>query len=308
MDLYHGLAESFYRRVGRDQVLRPLYSPGSLRCPARVLGEYFAELFGTEPAKRHWWASLREFHQRFRIGPEHRDRWLEDMRGALEEGGWKPEWNRFFELSAGWIAGGSLEGEIHDPEIARLWEGWRAVEGAVAAARVGDRDTAARLAENPASPRGWFFGILSVMPDDYVLEVLAADPAIAKESHGRTLLHDAAGAGRVVVVREVLRVGADPNARDEAGHTPLYHVANRGGGGESVRLLTGAGADVNLRNGVTRATALHVAARRGNVDVAQALLDCGADRTIRDAKGDTPLERAVNCRKRELVRVLNSPV
>src|SRR4051812_25453766 len=127
MDLYHRLAEAFYRRVGRDEVLRPLYSPGSLRCPTRVLGDYFAELFGPEPAKRHWWASLREFHQRFAIRPEHRDRWLEDMRGALDQSGWRPEWNRFFELSAGWIAGGSLEGEIEDPEVAPLWDGWRSV-------------------------------------------------------------------------------------------------------------------------------------------------------------------------------------
>jgi ankyrin repeat protein len=54
---------------------------------------------------------------------------------------------------------------------------------------------------------------------------------------------------------------------------------------------------VSARCGVTRATALHMAARRGYVGIASALLDCGAAMDAKDDKGDTPLQRAINCRR-----------
>ncbi len=47
-----------------------------------------------------------------------------------------------------------------------------------------------------------------------------------------------------------------------------------------------------------------MAARRGNVSVAKALLECGANIEARDSKGDSPLRRAVNCRKKEMVAFL----
>jgi ankyrin repeat protein len=54
---------------------------------------------------------------------------------------------------------------------------------------------------------------------------------------------------------------------------------------------------VNVQSGAKQCTALHMAARRGNTEVAEALLDCGADINARDTPGDTPLQRAKNCRK-----------
>jgi len=88
--------------------------------------------------------------------------------------------------------------------------------------------------------------------------------------------------------------------QDSGGHTPLYCVANQCGsetGPDVVQMLVRAGADVNARGGVTRATALHMAARRGYVEIAGVLLDCGALLEARDRKGDTPLQRAINCRR-----------
>ena len=49
---------------------------------------------------------------------------------------------------------------------------------------------------------------------------------------------------------------------------------------------------------------MHQAARRGYVSVVQALLDHGATIDARDAKKETPLRRAVNCRQIEIVRLL----
>jgi 26S proteasome non-ATPase regulatory subunit 10 len=70
------------------------------------------------------------------------------------------------------------------------------------------------------------------------------------------------------------------------------------------RVLLAAGATVDVASGPTRGTALHQAARRGNVSVAQALLDHGAIIEARDAKGQTPLRRAVNCRQIVVVLLL----
>ena len=77
-------------------------------------------------------------------------------------------------------------------------------------------------------------------------------------------------------------------------------------GGAIVRALVQAGAQVDTPVGAKRGTALHVAARRGNTEVAEALLDCGADINVRDKAGDTPLQRARNCRKPAVASLLVS--
>jgi ankyrin repeat protein len=47
-----------------------------------------------------------------------------------------------------------------------------------------------------------------------------------------------------------------------------------------------------------------MAARRGYVEIALALLDHGANLQARDRKGDTPLQRAMNCRRLAIVELL----
>ncbi len=109
------------------------------------------------------------------------------------------------------------------------------------------------------------------------------------------------------MVKTLLRLCADVDAVQAGGHTPLYAVANECGaatGPEIVKALVRAGADVNVCGGVTRATPLHMAARRGFVQIAEALLDCGAAIDARDNKGDTPLQRALNCRKGNVAELL----
>ena len=141
----------------------------------------------------------------------------------------------------------------------------------------------------------------------FVIDAVEDDSTLAMRRYtGQTLLHFAAGAGCLEVVAVLLRLGVDPNLQGR-GRTPLYCVANECAwetGPEVVRALLQAGADVNARSGVTRATALHAAARRGHVEIARALLDCGAEVNAEDRKGDTPLQRAMNCRKSGVSRLL----
>ena len=117
---------------------------------------------------------------------------------------------------------------------------------------------------------------------------------------GQTLLHDAALVGEAELVAMLIRSGADPDAKEAEGHTPLYRAST----GDVARVLLAAGAAVDTASGPTRGTPLHQSARRGCVSVAEALLDHGATVDARDAKGQTPLRRAVNCRQLQIVRLL----
>jgi ankyrin repeat protein len=142
----------------------------------------------------------------------------------------------------------------------------------------------------------------------FVIDAVEREPSLTTPRFaGRTLLHFASGAGCLRVVESLLRLGADANARDGGSHTPLYRVANECGsddGPEIVRALVDAGGDVNASGGVKRTTPLHMAARRGFMGIAQALLDRGAAAGAKDIKGDTPLQRARNCRRDDVVRLL----
>ena len=138
-------------------------------------------------------------------------------------------------------------------------------------------------------------------------EKVIADPSLIHERYwNRTLLHVAAGAGDQSLVELLLQLGADPNVTDGGKHTPLYSLANGGGPGgrDIVRILVDAGAKVDACGGVKRCTPLHMAARRGNTEIAAALLECGANIDARDNQGVTPLQRAINCRKKSVANLL----
>jgi hemoglobin len=307
------LAEAFYGRVPRDPVLAALF-PKSLRCAIDAFTLYLAQFLGgpREYSGHRWYLSLRDAHERFRIGARERDAWLGNMAKALRQTEMPPELRSglaaFFAQAANWIAGQPETAGCPHREIARRWEEQRALEQAVAAIHAGDPKPATALEPDPAS----LVSLLALMLDaDYCRERLRRQPELARVRHARdrTLLHDASGAGNAAMVTLLLELGADPNAADRGGRTPLYCVANEcrsETGAAVVRLLIAAGADVHAQLGVQRCTALHMAARRGSVAIAAALLECGAPLAARDRRGDTPLQRAVNCRKSEVAALLRA--
>jgi hemoglobin len=318
-DTCRKLSTAFYARVDRDPVLRPLFPGTTLRCAIDAFAAFLVQFLGgpSEDSQGRWWVSLDESHRRFRIERQHRDAWMRHMDEALKDVGIaetaSAALRNFFEVASAHMIDGKPDSRRMSRELGRRWSAQRAVDAAVAAIRKGNADRAIKLAGG--SPPAVLPGLLALMIGsgngaliEFVHERVTGDPALVHQRYGsRTLLHWAAGAGSLSTVEILLRLGADPNVLDGGKHTPLYCTGNECAGGESaevVRALVRGGAQVDARDGVTGATALHMAARRGNTVVAKALLDCGADINVRDRRGDTPLQRAINCKKAHVAELL----
>jgi len=315
------LSAAFYARVGRDSVLRPLFPGKSLRCATEEFAAFLIQFLGgdEEQTQRRWWLSLRESHARFQIGAAERSAWLRHMGATLDasqlDEATRNALRQFFEHSSAYVVGKET-GRPEQKELASRWAEQRVLDDAIAAIAAGRDGEAKALAPRFLSRPAAWVGLLARMTATgraglirFVMDAVERDALLAttRRFGGRTLLHYAAGAGCLEVVASLLRLGADPDIQDGGGHPPLYRVANEcasEAGPRIVRALVEAGADVNACGGVTRLTALHMAARRGHVEIARVLLDCGASIEARDAKGDTPLQRAVNCRRAEVVRLL----
>ncbi len=323
------LSVAFYARVGQDPVLRPLFP--SVHCAIESLTAFLAQFLGgpNEYSELRWSLSLREAHQRFKIGQAERDAWFENMLKALNdvqiEEPAKGALREFFAS-----ASTDLINHPHRPSapiqhhLAEPWTAYQIIEELVGAVRSGDSQRALSLAENPMAQSCFehdpaaFLSLLDIMSGtthphfvDYVHHKLRECPELVKQryTYGRTLLHGVAASGNLAVVKQLLELGADPNAQDKFGHTPLYCVGNQclaEIGGKVVHALAQAGARLDTQDKTKRCTALHMAARRGTMSVAEALLDCGANFEVRDSAGETPLRRAVNCGQKEVAALLLS--
>jgi hemoglobin len=314
------LSREFYARVAREPILRPLFPGKSLRCATEEFAAFLIQFLGGDEGQTQdrWWLSLRESHARFEVHPAQHDAWLKLMSGTLDatplDDDARTALRQLFAHGAAYVVG-DAPGEPEQREPAALWHEQRALDDAIGAIAGGQDEKVLALAPRFALRPSVFVGLLARMVQSgranlirFVLRAVEDEPSLATcRSSGRTLLHVAAGAGCLDMMALLLRLGVDPDIRDRGGHAPLYCVANEcasEAGADLVRALVRAGADVNACGGVTRATALHMAARRGHLAIAHALLDCGASIDARDRKGDTPLQRAINCRKEAAVRLL----
>lgn len=330
IDACRRLSVAFYARVGQDPVLRPLF-PASMRCAIDALTAFLAQFLGgpNEYSERRWSLSLREAHQRFKIGQAERDAWLENMLRALDDVGIEQPANdvlrQFFASASADLINHPKKPSVpiqHD--LAERWTAYQIIEELVGAIRSGDAQRALSLAESPVAQScfeqdpGAFLSVLAMMSGsaspnllDHVHDKLRERPELVREryTYGRTLLHEVAAGGNLAVVKHLLELGADPNAQDKFGHTPLYCVGNQclaESGGEVVHALAQAGARLDIQDKAKRCTALHMAARRGTMSTAEALLDCGANFEVRDSAGETPLRRAVNCGQKKVAALLLS--
>jgi len=318
------LSAQFYARVAKDPLLRPLF-PGTkgLRCATEEFAAFLIQFLGGDEnqTQSRWWLSLRESHARFKITPAARSAWLKHMEAALQsipvDDQTRDTLHQFFLHSSRYVIGQKApKPHQHDSELTARWHAQLAVDDLISAIAAGHDDHALALAPQFAARPSVYVGILARMLQsgrtaltDFAIQSVESDPSLTTHRFaGRTLLHSASATGCTNMVALLLRLGTDPNIEDRGRHTPLYSVANECAAPDSgpavVRLLVQAGANVNACAGVTRSTPLHMAARRGHLEIAQALLECGAALDALDRKGDTPLQRAINCRRQKVAQFL----
>jgi ankyrin repeat protein len=117
-----------------------------------------------------------------------------------------------------------------------------------------------------------------------------------------SLVAEAARAGDVTAVRDLIAGGEDVNETQVDGSTALLWAAYHADA-LMVDTLIAAGADVNAANryGVTP---LLQASRAGNVPVMEALLNAGADPSLAHPEGETPLMGVARTGNVEAIRLL----
>jgi hemoglobin len=316
------LAEDFYSRVATSPELKPLFPGKTVRCATEEFAAFLIQFLGgdEDQTQQRWWLSLSESHARFKISERQRAAWLGLMDETLHSLVGEPETRealgRFFRVASVYIVGNGDE-ELEPGELEQRWSRQRALDQVIGAIAHGRDAEAISLSRQFAARTVVFTGILARMIQTarepliaFVLESVENDNRLAESRfNGRTLLHFAASHSCLSVVRLSLSIGVDPDVLDAGGHTPLYRVASVGTadhGGMIVDALIQAGATVDHAGGVTKSTALHQAARFGDLQVAKALINAGARPTLRDKKGLTPLDRAINCRRRDVAELLAS--
>jgi hemoglobin len=296
-----------FTRVGKDPVLRPFFPGKSLRCATEEFAAFLIQFLGGDEKQTQyrWWLSLRESHARFQIGPNARRAWLRHMEATLDAAPLDDETRNalrhFFSRSSAYVIGRDTAESDHE-ELAARWSEQRVLDSVIAAIVEARDDETLALAPRFASRPSVFVGLLARMVQScrarlihFVIDAAESDRSLAtRRFAGTTLLNFAAGEGCLEVVALLLRAWCGP---EHPGSRRTYAARLR-----RERMRVGDGSRGSP--GVTRATALHMAARRGHVEIARALLDSGAALNARDRKGDTPLQRAINCRKNGVSQLL----
>jgi ankyrin repeat protein len=114
----------------------------------------------------------------------------------------------------------------------------------------------------------------------------------ARDSGGKTPLHQAAQKGQLVVATFLLENGAEVDTKDKNAQTPL-HLATSEGHKAMMELLLAHNADVQVKSNASETpTALHLAALRGFRNLVELLLAHKADVNARTSTGPTPLHLA----------------
>ncbi|XVE68353.1 hypothetical protein DITRI_Ditri09bG0061400 [Diplodiscus trichospermus] len=98
------------------------------------------------------------------------------------------------------------------------------------------------------------------------------------------------------LVRLLLAAGADPTAQDAQHGRTVLHTAAMANDVELVKIILDAGVDVNIRN-VHDTTPLHVALARGATSCVGLLLDAGADCNLQGDEGDNAFHIAADTAK-----------
>ena len=150
---------------------------------------------------------------------------------------------------------------------------------------------ASTIAEPPKSPRS-DIDTPESLPEEaselchFLRTWSGGDPLSLKNSKGQMLVHSAAQAGQVDVLRTLAELGADLSVSDENGRSAA-HLAAETGNVAVLQVLKELGQDL-CRKDAKGIMPVHTVARLGYSEVLWALHELGADVTDKDSKGKTP--------------------
>ena len=141
-----------------------------------------------------------------------------------------------------------------------------------------------------------------------LLEAGAEIDAPGLQLFGEAPLHKTAEGGHLEAVRFLVQSGAQKDVLDAIRRTPLGLAVSSGHVGIA-RFLVQEGANkdelFNKRHGTT---ALHLEAEDGNLTTVRFLVEIGCDKDATVEFGGTPLHRAAEADRLDIVRFLWSPV
>ncbi|XP_023613919.1 palmitoyltransferase ZDHHC13 isoform X5 [Myotis lucifugus] len=132
-----------------------------------------------------------------------------------------------------------------------------------------------------------------------------ADPTLI-DGEGFSSIHLAVLFQHMPIIAYLISKGQSVNMTDLNGQTPLMLSAHKVLGPEPTGFLLKFNPSLNVVDKIHQNTPLHWAVAAGNVTAVDKLLEAGSSLDIRNVKGETPLEMALQSKNRLIIHMLKT--
>ncbi|TKC39640.1 hypothetical protein EI555_007996 [Monodon monoceros] len=143
------------------------------------------------------------------------------------------------------------------------------------------------------------------LPMVILLLQYGADPTLI-DGEGFSSIHLAVLFQHMPIIAYLISKGQSVNMADVNGQTPLMLSAHKVLGSEPTGFLLKFNPSLNVVDKIHQNTPLHWAVAAGNVNAVDKLLEAGASLDIRNVKGETPLDMAVQNKNRLIIHMLKT--
>ncbi|XP_006754045.1 PREDICTED: palmitoyltransferase ZDHHC13 [Myotis davidii] len=143
------------------------------------------------------------------------------------------------------------------------------------------------------------------LPMVILLLQYGADPTLI-DGEGFSSIHLAVLFQHMPIIAYLISKGQSVNMTDLNGQTPLMLSAHKVLGPEPTGFLLKFNPSLNVVDKIHQNTPLHWAVAAGNVTAVDKLLEAGSSLDIRNVKGETPLEMALQSKNRLIIHMLKT--